>query len=416
MSSRILVVYRNPNIHQVVSQAFASEQTDVVWASNGELAKGLLNEVKPVLLIAEFSLPRLTGFELCQYAKDDAYLRQIPVILLDSQFDLMNQAVAQGAGADAYLAEPFEAGTLIEVARKLLKNEEGYDQPALSPATDPEAGLADDAQSLKAEIALEEMTWPDERAHAPELERNAALYVQPGEQTLATPRRKRIVIRPGKRGKRDNRMFWATLAAVLVIALGISIRQSPRIEDTPNVEQPEIIRPEISLFSPPGEQSQTEASSITSMAFGATSVTANTKKNDPADAGVEDRSSDQADLTSASDNTELTSGANETQDNDLTQSEVTQITPSISAPQSSPAVSSGSREQPITRARRARSARSTDSGNHMIRAGRELKLAGKHMGSGMKHVGQGSVEGARWSGKKIGRGFARFGKALKKPF
>jgi hypothetical protein len=112
----------------------------------------------------------------------------------------------------------------------------------------------------------------------------------------------------------------------------------------------------------------------------------------------------------------ITSGANATQDNELARSDVSQIAPSTSEPQSSPAVSSNSREQPITRARRARSARSTDSSNHLTRAGHELKLAGKHMGSGMKHVGQGSVAGARWSGKKIGRGFARFGKALKKPF
>lgn len=412
MSSKILVVHRNPVIHKVVSQAFASEQTDLVWASNGELAKGLLNEVKPDLLIAEFLLPRLTGFELCQHAKDSAHLGHIPVILLDSQFDLMNQAVAQGAGADAYIADPFEAVTLVEVARNLLKNGAGNNQPALAPAIDP-----DDAQSLNARIAVEEMNAPDEQAHAPEPEVEATPYVHPGEQAIATPRRKRVVIRSRKGRSRDNRMFWATLAAVVVIAVVILIQQSPRIQETPSAEQPEIIRPEISLFSPPGEQSQTEASSITSMAFGATSVSAdNVQKNNPVDAGVEDRSSDEADLASASDNTGSPSDASATQDNDSTRSEVTRITPSISEPQSSPAVSSSSREQPITRARRARSARSTDSGNHMIRAGRELKLAGKHMGSGIKHVGQGSVAGARWSGKKIGRGFARFGKALKKPF
>src|SRR5215216_1146156 len=100
----------------------AQEKIEVIKVSNGDLATWLINQINPDLVIADVSLPDKSGYELCQYIKDDERLSHIPVVLLYWPDKIFDHAKANAARADAYLAKPFESQTLIETAQRLLRN------------------------------------------------------------------------------------------------------------------------------------------------------------------------------------------------------------------------------------------------------------------------------------------------------
>jgi CheY-like chemotaxis protein len=120
MTSRILLADDSITIQKVVNLTFADEGIEVVAVSNGELAEKRLSEIKPDLVLADIFMPGKNGYELCDFIKQSAQFRDIPVVLLVGAFEPFNEAEARRVRADAHLTKPFESRTLVETVRKLI--------------------------------------------------------------------------------------------------------------------------------------------------------------------------------------------------------------------------------------------------------------------------------------------------------
>lgn len=121
MASRILLADDSITIQKVVNLTFADEGIEVVAVSNGEMAERRLNEINPDLVLADIFMPGKNGYELCQFIKDSAHFRHVPVVLLVGAFEPFDQAEARRVRADAHLTKPFESRTLVETVRKLIE-------------------------------------------------------------------------------------------------------------------------------------------------------------------------------------------------------------------------------------------------------------------------------------------------------
>jgi twitching motility two-component system response regulator PilH len=123
MVIRVLFADQSAAIQKLAARAFAREKIEVIKVGNGDLAKWLLDEINPALVIADVSLPDTDGYELCHFIKHNPRLSHIPVLLLHWSEETLDQARADAALADAYLKKPFESQTLIDAARELLERE-----------------------------------------------------------------------------------------------------------------------------------------------------------------------------------------------------------------------------------------------------------------------------------------------------
>ena len=89
----------------------------VVTANNGEEAIRQLDRgLRPHLILADLMLPKVSGWDLLQYLREQPELRQIPTVVMTG-FPRENLRVA----ADVVLHKPVDYDRLINTVRNLIE-------------------------------------------------------------------------------------------------------------------------------------------------------------------------------------------------------------------------------------------------------------------------------------------------------
>jgi two-component system, OmpR family, response regulator len=116
--ARILVVDDDPHIREVVRHFLGTAGFDVVEASDGREALGLLERTQADLAVLDVMMPRMDGWQLCQELKR---LRDVPVLMLTAKGETSQKLKGFELGADDYLVKPFEPAELVARVKALLK-------------------------------------------------------------------------------------------------------------------------------------------------------------------------------------------------------------------------------------------------------------------------------------------------------
>src|SRR4030042_202152 len=88
---------------------------------DGNQAIEALRQRPPDLVVSDIMMPGMSGTELCRLIKDDAELRDIPVILLTARVGSEATLEAYAHGADDFVAKPFHPRVLMARIRAQLK-------------------------------------------------------------------------------------------------------------------------------------------------------------------------------------------------------------------------------------------------------------------------------------------------------
>ena len=91
----------------------------VVQASDGQQALDLARELRPDVVVLDVMMPRLTGTEVLSALRADPDTAGLRVVLLSARAQEADVSRGLDAGADAYLAKPFQAPDLLEVVGRL---------------------------------------------------------------------------------------------------------------------------------------------------------------------------------------------------------------------------------------------------------------------------------------------------------
>ena len=85
---------------------------DVDEAKDGSAALGKLKAKKYGLVISDWNMAPMTGFELLQQVRADAELGSLPFIMVTAEAKTENVVAAKKAGVNNYIVKPFNAETL----------------------------------------------------------------------------------------------------------------------------------------------------------------------------------------------------------------------------------------------------------------------------------------------------------------
>jgi len=91
----------------------------VAQAVDGEQALSLARELLPDVLVLDVMMPRMSGTEVLAALRADEATAGVRVVLLSARAQDADIERGLEAGADAYLAKPFQASELIEVVGRL---------------------------------------------------------------------------------------------------------------------------------------------------------------------------------------------------------------------------------------------------------------------------------------------------------
>ncbi|RDI50428.1 response regulator, partial [Microvirga subterranea] len=85
---------------------------DVDDASDGTAALAKLKEKKYGLVISDWNMEPMTGYELLQHVRADEALNSLPFIMVTAEAKTENVIAAKKAGVNNYIVKPFNAQTL----------------------------------------------------------------------------------------------------------------------------------------------------------------------------------------------------------------------------------------------------------------------------------------------------------------
>lgn len=117
----ILIVDDEPLNLEVLDAYRAGLGCDVIKASDGEEAMGLVDRVRPDLVLLDVMMPRLNGFEVCRRLKEGENTRLIPVVIVTALGSKDDRLRGIQAGADDFITKPVDKSELIARSRSLLR-------------------------------------------------------------------------------------------------------------------------------------------------------------------------------------------------------------------------------------------------------------------------------------------------------
>ena len=93
---------------------------DVDEASDGTEALEKLRENKYGLVISDWNMEPMTGYDLLQEVRADSQLKKMPFIMITAESKAENVIAAKMAGVSNYIVKPFNAATLKAKIQSVL--------------------------------------------------------------------------------------------------------------------------------------------------------------------------------------------------------------------------------------------------------------------------------------------------------
>jgi CheY-like chemotaxis protein len=149
MSRKLLLADDSITIQKVIGITFANEDYDLTVVDNGDAAFEKACANRPDLILADVFMPGKNGYELCAAIKQEPILKGVPVLLLSGTFEPFDANKAKAAGADSWIAKPFESQALIDKVEELLAR-----TPAVPPQPAPEAAAQPEAELSTAQASV----------------------------------------------------------------------------------------------------------------------------------------------------------------------------------------------------------------------------------------------------------------------
>jgi DNA-binding response OmpR family regulator len=131
MSARILVLDDSPTIRKVVASILRTRDYEPVLAADGEEGLAELRQRPVDLVLLDFVMPRMNGYQFCRELRADVSLQHLPVVLMSAKGDKIRAQFVQQTGAIDAITKPFDARGLIAVVEGALQKQEAGRAPAL---------------------------------------------------------------------------------------------------------------------------------------------------------------------------------------------------------------------------------------------------------------------------------------------
>jgi len=131
VSARILLADDDRAIRDALTRALSLEGYEVVQASDGAQALVQVEASRPDVAILDVMMPNVDGLTVCRVIR--AERNRLPILMLTARTETQDRVAGLDAGADDYLAKPFDLEELLARVRALLRRARPDDDPVGEP-------------------------------------------------------------------------------------------------------------------------------------------------------------------------------------------------------------------------------------------------------------------------------------------
>ncbi|MCX8021431.1 MAG: response regulator [Syntrophorhabdaceae bacterium] len=122
LNAKVLLVDDDPVSLKILNVLLSKEpMLEVFQAISGEEGIKLARKVRPDIIISDYYMPGIDGFQFCQYIKRDKELNKTIFILLTAETDVIKKATTLEGGADDYIEKNVSTNVLLGKIRAFLR-------------------------------------------------------------------------------------------------------------------------------------------------------------------------------------------------------------------------------------------------------------------------------------------------------
>src|ERR1044071_573152 len=116
----VLVIDDSPTITKVVQLVLTKAGYQVHTAADGEAGLDAVRTQRPALILLDFVMPRMNGYQFCRELVADQKLRDIPVVLMSAKGDQVGERFVKVMGIVDYITKPFSPEAITAVVQHTL--------------------------------------------------------------------------------------------------------------------------------------------------------------------------------------------------------------------------------------------------------------------------------------------------------
>ena len=137
-SQSVLVIDDSPTILKVVQMVLTKAGYEVRTATDGEQGIQSAREQRPDVILLDFVMPRMNGYQVCRILSDTPELSSVPVVLMSAKGDQVGERFVRVMGIVDYITKPFSPEAISAVVSHTIAKYGGKD--VLVPVADPGSG------------------------------------------------------------------------------------------------------------------------------------------------------------------------------------------------------------------------------------------------------------------------------------
>lgn len=127
MPKKILIVDDEAHLRMLLEQTLEDlvdeNGVELLTASDGVEAVGMIREHCPDLVFLDVMMPRMNGHEVCEQIALDEHFRDLPIVLLTAKGQDLDRRRGLELGACRFMTKPFDPDDVLDLAKQLLELE-----------------------------------------------------------------------------------------------------------------------------------------------------------------------------------------------------------------------------------------------------------------------------------------------------
>lgn len=157
-SNKILVIDDSRVIRVRVKEMLPPGNFEVLEAKDGLEGMQLIRQEKPNLIMLDFLLPKLSGWEVYQQIQQSAELQKIPLVLMSGRKEEVVEKLPEPFEYFEFIPKPFEQKDLIGAIKSAMVKSKLPRKPVVAQTAEPAAATvatgSAQTQDLTGKIAM----------------------------------------------------------------------------------------------------------------------------------------------------------------------------------------------------------------------------------------------------------------------
>lgn len=117
---KVLVVDDSVSMRQMLSIILKGAGHEVVEAPDGHVGLSSFDSSVDVV-VTDYNMPNMGGIELIRSIRSGSEHRQVPILMLTTESDVIKKTEGREAGATAWITKPFNRDSLLGTIEKITR-------------------------------------------------------------------------------------------------------------------------------------------------------------------------------------------------------------------------------------------------------------------------------------------------------